>query len=294
MGAVTRTQGILASQAGSSMKILLTEEKKGLGKVEKGDTFDISRVKTIGVFEDVVLFGSLDCYREDSRTGLLLDGRSLQGDSNKYVSGLCRLTITVEGAVYQGRMSRGMLQREKLQLRSRPRRDHRLSSFVGYEKQMREIEDTLYSQIAFVDCDIIFNTGVSMEVMRDSIARYTVDTEEMLLDLAAVDLVDAYKQRGLQACCMAISRLYVHPAFRGLGLSGWLLKNLPTLGQSVINKPVVDMLLIPGDFSGEAGRRQITRSEYLNWLREYYKKNGFYPEEGLSIKGIFRQKRLAL
>lgn len=289
---------IVANPMNTNVQILLSEQdaKKGAGKykVRRGDTFDIGKVKTIGVFNDVVLFGSLDCYREDSRAGLVLDGQSLKTQNKRFVSGLCRLMITVEGVVYDGRMSQGMLQREKLQLRSRQRKDDRLRGFVGYEKQQKEIEDTLYSQIAFVDCDVIFNTGVGMDDMRDSIARYTMDTEEMLLDLAAVDLVEGYNSYGINACCLAIARLYIHPAFRSLGLSAWLLRNLPILGQTVVNKPVGDMLLIPGDFSNEAKRRHQTRQEYLDWLCQYYKKNDFYPEDDLSIKGVYRNKRLNL
>ena len=290
---------IIASRTNATVQISLTEQpsvaKKGAGfKVRRGDTFDIARVKSIGVFNDVVLFGSLDCYRDDSRAGLVLDGQALRTQNRRFVSGLCRLTITIEGVVYDGRMSQGMLQREKLKLHSRPRRDERLRGFVGYEKQLKEIEDTLYSQIAFADCDVIFNSGTSLEDMRDSIARYTIDTEEMLLDLAAVDLVEGYHSYNINACCLAISRLYIHPAFRSLGLSAWLLRNLPVLGQTVLNMPVGDMLLIPGDFSNEAKRRHQTRQEYITWLRKYYEKNGFLPEDGLTVKGVYRNKRLSL
>lgn len=297
MGVGQNMPEIIANRTNATVQISLNEQptmaKKGAGfKVKRGDTFDIAKVKSIGVFNDVVLFGSLDCYREDSRAGLVLDGQSLRTQNKRFVSGLCRLTITVEGVVYDGRMSQGMLQREKLKLKSRPRHEERLRGFVGYEKQLKEIEDTLYSQIAFVDCDVIFSTGASLEDMRDSIARYTIDTEEMLLDLAAVDLVEGYNSYRINACCLAISRLYIHPAFRSLGLSAWLLRNLPVLGQTVVNMPVGDMLLIPGDFSNEAKRRHQTRQEYLEWLREYYKKNGFLPEDSLTVKGIYRNKRL--
>lgn len=295
MGLEQGMPNIIANPMNTNVQILLSEQdaKKGVGKkVKRGETFDIAKVKTIGVFNDVVLFGSLDCYREDSRAGLVLDGQSLRTQNKKFVSGLCRLTITVEGVVYDGKMSQGMLQRQKLQLRSRPRRDERLRGFVGYEKQQQEIEDTLYSQIAFVDCDVIFSTGVNLDDMRDSIARFTVDPEEMLLDLAAVDLVEKYASVSLNACCLAIARLYIHPAFRSLGLSAWLLKQLPVLGQTVVNKPVGDMLLIPGDFSNEAKRRHQTRQEYLEWLRKYYEKNEFYPEENLLVKGVYRNTKI--
>lgn len=133
-----------------------------------------------------------------------------------------------------------------------------------------------------------------MDDMRDSISRYTVDTEEMLLDLAAIDLVENYRSHAINACCLAIARLYVHPAFRSLGLSAWLLQSLPVLGQTVVNMPVGDMLLIPGDFSNEAKRRHQTRKEYLDWLRTYYEKSGFKPEENLSVKGVYRNQRITL
>jgi GNAT superfamily N-acetyltransferase len=299
MGAGQKMPEIVANRTNASVEIALSEQpmraKKGVGnKAVRGETFDIARVKNIGVFNDVVLFGQLDCYREDSRAGLVLDGQSLRTRNKKFVSGLCRLTITVEGVVYDGRMSQGMLQRERLGLRSRTRQEDRLRGFVGYEKQLKEIENTLYSQIAFVDCDVIFSTGTSLDEMRDSIEKYTIDTEEMLLDLAAVDLVETYKSTRINACCLAISRLYIHPAFRKLGLSSWLLRNLPVLGQTVVNMPVGDMLLIPGDFSNESRRQHKTKREYVEWLKEYYEKNGFLLENDLTIKGIYRNNRISV
>ena len=290
--------GIYGNRTSANMQILLSEEpaeKRGLGrKMERGETFDIAKVKTIGVFNDVVLFGSMDCYRVDSRAGLVLDGQALHTEGRKFVSGLCRLTITVEGVVYDGVASPGALQRKHLKLTSRQRLDNRLRGFVGYEKAQEEIENTLYTQIAFADCDVIFNNGVQFSEMRESISRYTVDAEEMLLDLAAVDLVERYSANAIRACCLAISRLYVHPAFRSLGLSSWLLRNLPVLGQTVVNMTVGDMLLIPGDFSNEAKRRHQPKTEYLMWLGQYYEKNGFYPATDLSIKNVYRNKRLML
>lgn len=288
----------MSAQTSTNVGILLQEDDdvtpENKTKPSLGDTFDIGRVKAIGVFNDVFLFGQLDCYREDSRTGLILDGKPLRTQNKRFVSGLCRLIITVEGAVYDGELSQGMMQRQRLHLQQRKRCDDRLYNFIGYSNQMEKVNNTLYSQIAFIDCDVIFNTGVPMDEVRESITRYTIDTEGMLLNLSAVDLVERYKSFAVNACCISIARLYVHPAFRSLGLSAWMLKNLPILGQTVVNMPVGDMLLVPGDFSNEAARRKQPRSEYIEWLRGYYVRNGFKPEQSLTAKGIYRNQRLTL
>lgn len=277
------------SSAKDIEKIRARKTKRDKELKQQSASFDIKSVLEIGCFSEVLLFGNLDCYRDNATTGLVLDGNSLSQAMHKLVSGICRLRISVEGVVKNDDgISRGFANR--INLKGHTRRDSRLDGFIGIDDIRKEETSTKYYEIAYADCDVMYNTDDNIKEMEELIYNHTKDIEEQILDLHAIEYLRKYKENYMNVCSVSIARLYVNPTFRHLGLSKWLLKNLPILCQTVVNKPVADMFLIPGDFSSEAKNRNITKQAYTNWLKGYYERNNFK----LDKNGIYRRGILSI
>lgn len=83
-----------------------------------------------------------------------------------------------------------------------------------------------------------------------------------------------------------VDKVYVYDKYRQCGISSWIHQNIRGIMYQYIGVDVSDIILIPGDFSAEAGTKfGMTDEQYLDMLRNHYLSVGYEQmKSGLMIR----------